>query len=29
MEWIKEILDGVLLWIESLGYFGILIGLIN
>jgi membrane protein DedA with SNARE-associated domain len=28
MEWIKDILHEVLLWVESLGYFGILIGLL-
>jgi membrane protein DedA with SNARE-associated domain len=28
MEWIHGILDGALQWIESLGYFGILIGLL-
>lgn len=28
MEWIKDILHEVLLWVQSLGYFGILIGLL-
>ncbi|WP_102716239.1 DedA family protein [Paenibacillus castaneae] len=28
MEWIHELLNNVLQWVESLGYFGILIGLL-
>ncbi|MCQ6558815.1 DedA family protein [Paenibacillus mendelii] len=27
MDWIHKLLDDVLLWVESLGYFGIVIGL--
>lgn len=28
MDWIREVLHDLLLWVESLGYFGILIGLL-
>lgn len=28
MDFIHEVLDNVLQWVESLGYFGILIGLL-